>query len=83
MPTSSRPAPACITRQWQKTEGMKARRPARGSHRPGTFWYYNNWDFNALGTIFEQASGTHIYTEFKRRIAEPLQMQDYGITDFG
>ncbi|TMD62441.1 MAG: hypothetical protein E6I97_26695 [Chloroflexi bacterium] len=20
----------------------------RGSHEPGTFWYYNNWDFNAL-----------------------------------
>ena len=23
-----------------------------GSHAPGTFWYYNNWDFNVLGTIF-------------------------------
>src|SRR5262245_15155017 len=66
-----------------ETEWMKARRPARGSHFPCTFWYYNNWDFNALGTIFEQTSGTHIYTEFKRRIAEPLQMQDYDITDFG
>jgi CubicO group peptidase (beta-lactamase class C family) len=66
-----------------ETEWMKARRPARGSHLPGTFWYYNNWDFNALGTIFEQATGTPIYTEFKRRIAEPLQMQDYNITDFG
>ena len=33
----------------------EAARPARGSHAPGTFWYYNNWDFNALGTIFEQA----------------------------
>jgi len=66
-----------------ETEWMKARRPARGSHFPGTFWYYNNWDFNALGTIFEQASGAHIYIEFKRRIAEPLHMQDYDITDFG
>src|SRR5512136_1556608 len=28
---------------------MKAMRPARGSHAPDTFWYYNNWDFNALG----------------------------------
>jgi len=25
-----------------ETEWMKARRPARGSHLPGTFWYYNN-----------------------------------------
>jgi len=61
----------------------EARRPARGSHLPGDVLYYNNWDFNALGTIFEQATGTPIYTEFKRRIAEPLQMQDYNITDFG
>jgi len=29
--------------------------PARsgGSHPPGTFWYYNNWDFNVLCTIYE------------------------------
>ena len=32
---------------------MKAMRPERHSHPAGTFWYYNNWDFNALGTIFE------------------------------
>src|SRR6266436_1013879 len=48
-----------------ETEWMKARRPARGSHLPGAIWYYNNWDFNALGTIFEPASGTHIYTEVR------------------
>jgi CubicO group peptidase (beta-lactamase class C family) len=24
-------------------------RPERGSHRPGEYFYYNNWDFNALG----------------------------------
>jgi hypothetical protein len=27
-------------------------RPDRGSHTHGTFFYYNNWDFNVLGTIF-------------------------------
>jgi hypothetical protein len=32
-------------------------RPARESHAPDTFFYYNNWDFNALGTIFEQETG--------------------------
>ena len=36
---------------------MKAMRPERGSHAPDTFWYYNNWDFNALGTIFDQETG--------------------------
>jgi CubicO group peptidase (beta-lactamase class C family) len=37
-----------------ETDLMKRNRPARGSHAPGTFWYYNNWDFNVLGTIFEK-----------------------------
>jgi CubicO group peptidase (beta-lactamase class C family) len=26
-----------------------------GTNSPGTFFLYKNWDFNALGTIFEQA----------------------------
>ena len=55
---------------------MKARRPARGSHAPGTFWYYNNWDFNALGTIFEQRTGIGIYHALEQRLGRPLQMQD-------
>ena len=38
------------------TANMAKRRPLRGSHPPGTFWYYNNWDFNVLGTIFEKAT---------------------------
>jgi CubicO group peptidase (beta-lactamase class C family) len=59
---------------------MKAMRPERGSHLPGTFWYYNNWDFNALGTIFDQETGEeNIYRAFKTRIADPIGMQDYPI----
>jgi CubicO group peptidase (beta-lactamase class C family) len=60
---------------------MKQARPTRGSHRPGTFWYYNNWDFNAVGTIFEQETGTRIFEEFAKRIATPLQMQDFIARD--
>jgi CubicO group peptidase (beta-lactamase class C family) len=57
---------------------IKAMRPARGSHAPGTFWYYNNWDFNALGTIFDQLSGEkNIYAAFDKRIADPIGIQDY------
>src|SRR5262245_3390976 len=26
--------------------------PPRGSQKPGTYFLYSNWDFNALGTIF-------------------------------
>ena len=33
-----------------------SRAPARGSQRPGKYFLYNNWDFNALGTIFEQST---------------------------
>ncbi len=64
-----------------ETPTMKERRPARGSTRPGEFWYYNNWDFNALCTIFEQETNTRIFEEFKKRIADPLQMEDFRLMD--
>jgi CubicO group peptidase (beta-lactamase class C family) len=64
-----------------ETPGMARRRPVRGSHAPGTFWYYNNWDFNALGTIYERAVGKSIFAAFADEIAGPLQMQDYRIQD--
>ena len=60
---------------------MRDMRPARHSHVPGTFWYYNNWDFNALGTIFKQETQTSIFTEFYRRLAKPLQMEDFKVGD--
>lgn len=64
-----------------ETKGMKARRPERFSHAPGTFWYYNNWDFNALGTIYEKAAQTGIYEDFQQRIATPIGMEDYSVKD--
>lgn len=64
-----------------ETAGQKKRRPARGSHAPGTFWYYNNWDFNVLGTIYERAVGSSIFESFKRHIADPLGMQDFRTGD--
>ncbi len=64
-----------------ETPGMKAARPARGSHEPGTFWYYNNWDFNVLGTLFERFTKTNIFREFKASIADPIGMQDFRIED--
>ncbi len=64
-----------------ETQAMKAKRPQRGSHTRDTFWYYNNWDFNALGTIYEQETGTDIFQDFKNRIADPLQMEDFRLID--
>lgn len=63
------------------TPTMRETMPARGSHPPGTLWYYNNWDFNALGTIFEQQFHTTIGAEFRDRIALPTQMQDFRLED--
>ena len=60
-----------------ETARMTALKPARGSHEPGTFFHYNNWDFNTLGTIYEDAVGESIFEAFDRRIAGPLRMEDY------
>lgn len=64
-----------------ESPAMKAERPPRGSHSPGEFYYYNNWDFNTLGGIFEKLTGSKIFEEFERRIAQPLGMQDYRAAD--
>ncbi len=64
-----------------ETASMKARRPQRHSHAPGTFWYYNNWDFNALGTIYERECQAGIYGDFERLIARRIGMQDYSAKD--
>jgi CubicO group peptidase (beta-lactamase class C family) len=64
-----------------ETAGMAARRPPRYSHEPGTFWYYNNWDFNTAGTIFRNLTKSDIFHAFKRLIADPIGMQDFQVSD--
>ncbi|MBE1446705.1 serine hydrolase domain-containing protein [Paenibacillus sp. OAS669] len=61
-----------------ETAAMKNNRPARGSHAPDTFWYYNNWDFNALESIFERAVDSTVFEEFEQRLAIPLHMEDFS-----
>lgn len=51
--------------------------PPRGSQRPGTYYLYSNWDFNALGTIFEQETGKNIYDALEEHLARPLGMEDF------
>lgn len=63
------------------TPTMLQSKPERGSHAPGTFYYYNNWDFNVLGTIFEQQFHTTIGREFLDKIAVPTQMEDFRLED--
>jgi CubicO group peptidase (beta-lactamase class C family) len=54
-------------------------RPARGSYAPDTFFYHNNWDVNALGTISEQETGEEICEAFKKEIADVVGMADFSI----
>ncbi len=56
-------------------------RPPRGSHRPGTHWFYNNWDFNVLGAILERQTGLDLFEAFASRLAAPLDMQDFVPSD--
>jgi CubicO group peptidase (beta-lactamase class C family) len=64
-----------------ETTGMQENRPARGAHPHGTFWFYNNWDFNTLGHIYEVATGTKIFDAFYSQIAQPIGMQDFKARD--
>ena len=64
-----------------ETKAQIATRPDRNSHAPGTFWFYNNWDFNALGTIFETRTHLSIGNAFYERIAAPIGMQDFNPGD--
>src|SRR5271169_6563822 len=64
-----------------ETPDMKARRPQRGSHPPGSFWYYNNWDFNTLGFIYQKLVGDDVFHGFEEQIAKPIGMQDFSAGD--
>ncbi|NII29783.1 serine hydrolase [Pseudoflavitalea sp. X16] len=55
--------------------------PKRGSVEPGSFWLYNNWDFNVAGYILEQRTGKTIYQLIDSMFAKPLQMQDWNINE--
>jgi len=51
--------------------------PPRGSQKPGTYFLYSNWDFNALGTIFEQETRQSIYDALEKDLARPIGMRDF------
>lgn len=64
-----------------ETGDMRRNRPERGSHDRGSFWFYNNWDFNVLGTIYRQQTGEDIFQSFAQRIAAPIGMEDFSAAD--
>ncbi len=51
--------------------------PPRGSQKPGTYFLYNNWDFNTAGAIFEKLTKRDIYDALETDLARPIGMQDF------
>lgn len=58
-------------------EGM----PPAGAHAPGEAYWYNNWSFNALGTVVRNTTGAPLGSVLNARIAQPLGMEDFGPED--
>ncbi|MBI1392579.1 MAG: serine hydrolase [Alphaproteobacteria bacterium] len=59
--------------------GVTEEEPKRGDHAPGTYYWYNNWDFNAAGAIFEKLTGKSLFAEFQRQFAEPMGLQPFDL----
>ena len=51
--------------------------PRRGSQSPGTYFQYQNWDFNAAGAAFEKLTGLDIFEALEVDLAKPIGMQDF------
>lgn len=56
---------------------MRRNRPERGSQSPGSSFYYNNWDFNVLGTIYNKKTGGDLFQQFEEKIAKRIGMEDF------
>ncbi len=61
----------------KEPQDMKRNRPARHGQPPGERFHYNNWDFNALGVIFNRETGIDLFAAFEDWLARPLGMQDF------
>ena len=48
--------------------------PKRGTQYPGTFFDYNNWDFNTAFFAFEKLTGKNVYDVLQTDLAQPLHM---------
>ena len=60
-----------------ESKDMKEKRPERGTYSHNEHYYYNNWDFNTLGVIFEQETGTSLGEAFYEWIAKPTEMKKF------
>ena len=58
--------------------GSNPNKPERGTKEPGTYFLYNNWDFNLAGALFEQLTGKNIYDAFYEDIGQYIGLQDWN-----
>ena len=58
-------------------QNLSAWLPKRGSHEPGTWYQYQNWDFNAAGSAFQKLTGKSVFTALEEDLALPIGMQDF------
>jgi CubicO group peptidase (beta-lactamase class C family) len=59
--------------------GLEEGAPERGSKKPGEHFFYNNWDFNVLGTIFERCTGRAVFDALGEDVAGPMGFQDFDL----
>ena len=64
-----------------ETAQAKELKPERGSFSPGEHFYYNNWDFNALGKILEDELGLSVFEAFQQKLALPLGIESFELSD--
>lgn len=64
-----------------ETDFAKKNRPKREQYKPGEFFFYNNFDFNVLGSILEQRTGLSIGEFMEENLARPLGMQDFAASN--
>src|SRR5262245_32991166 len=58
-------------------EELTSLSPRRGAQLPGTYFQYQNWDFNAAGTAFQKLTGKDIFDALESDLAKPIGMQDF------
>lgn len=51
--------------------------PQRGSFFPGEVFRYNNWDFNALGSVFNACVKRSVFDCLQDDLAKPLLFEDF------
>ncbi|SFK31907.1 CubicO group peptidase, beta-lactamase class C family [Pseudovibrio ascidiaceicola] len=62
---------------WGSLQADIDRRLGHTENQLGTIWAYNNWDYNALTTVFENTTGSEVAEAFDIGIAQPVGMQDF------